>query len=166
MSTRRSPASLLGLLTPARPFGGREVIETTRGPPPPLVELRDRAAVRARQRRRVPRRRQHRPTRCDSPIAWGIVLGLVVGKPLGILAATALALRLRLGRLPDGVGSRTSLAAGAAAGIGFTVSLFVADLAFSGVRLDDAKVAILVASVISGAIGVTLLLATTRRAVS
>ena len=101
-----------------------------------------------------------------SPIAWGVILGLVVGKPLGIVAASALGLRLRLGRLPDGVRLGQLLAAGAAAGIGFTVSLFVADLAYSGARLDEAKVAILIASVASGAIGLVLLRVTTRRAVS
>ena len=71
-----------------------------------------------------------------SPIAWGVILGLVIGKPLGIVAAAALGLRLRLGRLPEGVRLCQLLAAGAAAGIGFTVSLFVADLAYTGVRLD------------------------------
>jgi NhaA family Na+:H+ antiporter len=98
-----------------------------------------------------------------SPIAWGIVLGLVVGKPLGIFSASLLALRLRVGRLPDGVRLVHLLAAGAAAGIGFTVSLFVASLAFGGVHLAEAKVAILVASVTSATLGVTLVRATTRR---
>ena len=152
----------LGLLTPARPFGGREVIEPLEARLHPWsclaivplfalanagVFLGGGSIARA----------------ANSPIAWGIVLGLVVGKPLGIFATTVLALRLRLGRLPDGVRLVHVLAAGVAAGIGFTVSLFVANLAFGGSRLTAAKVAILIASVISGILGVTLLRATTAR---
>ena len=99
-----------------------------------------------------------------SPIVLGVVLGLVIGKPLGILVTTALALRLRLGRLPDGVRLAHIGAAGAAAGIGFTVSLFVANLSYAGIRLDEAKVAILSASILSAAVGTTLLRVTTRQA--
>ena len=76
---------VLGLLTPARPFGGREVIEElergcTRG------RASHRPDLRARQRRVVPGARRDETTRWRSPIAWGIVIGLVVGKPLGIIA--------------------------------------------------------------------------------
>jgi Na+:H+ antiporter, NhaA family len=86
-----------------------------------------------------------------SPLAAGIVVGLVVGKQLSILAATWAVVRIGLGRLPDGVTWRHVWGAGWVAGIGFTVSLFVADLAFADrAALDVAKVAILGASLIAG----------------
>jgi NhaA family Na+:H+ antiporter len=88
-----------------------------------------------------------------SEISWGIVIGLVLGKPIGIVVATALGSRLRLGRLPDGMSLREVLGAGFVAGIGFTVSLFVADLSFHGAMLNDAKIGIVVASVVSAAVG-------------
>jgi Na+:H+ antiporter, NhaA family len=89
-----------------------------------------------------------------SPITIGVVLGLVVGKAVGIAGASALALATGLARLPSGV--RFSHLAGASivAGIGFTVSLFIAELAFDDTSLvDGAKVGILVASVIAGLLG-------------
>ena len=92
-----------------------------------------------------------------SEIFWGVVVGLVVGKPLGIVLATALGVRLRAGRLPVGVGLRHILGIGCVAGIGFTVSLFVADLSFNGALLSDAKVGIIAASLVSGTIGGALL---------
>ena len=86
-------------------------------------------------------------------VAWGIVVGLVVGKPLGIMGAAAIAIRLRIGVLPDGVRFRHLSGIALIAGIGFTVSLFVADLSFEGELLGEAKVAILVASVCAAALG-------------
>jgi len=90
-------------------------------------------------------------------VGLGIALGLVIGKPVGIVAATALTVRLGLSRLPDGVGIRHIAGAGALAGIGFTVSLFVAGLAFEGSALVEAKAAILAASLLSATIGASLL---------
>ena len=81
------------------------------------------------------------------------MIGLVVGKPIGIAGFTAIGLRLGWGRLPSGVRLRDVAAVGVVAGIGFTVSLFVADLSFTGELLAEAKVAILVASVLAGTIG-------------
>jgi Na+:H+ antiporter, NhaA family len=153
---------VLGLLTPARPVEGREVLEELEARIHPWssfaivplfalanagIQLGGDSVERA----------------LDSRIALGIVLGLVIGKPLGIVATTAAALRLRLGRLPDGVRLAHVAAAGAAAGIGFTVSLFVANLSYTGGRLDSAKVAILSASIVSAAIGILMLRLTTRR---
>ena len=99
----------------------------------------------------------------SSRITWGIVSGLVVGKIVGIAAATGIALRLGLGRLPDGVTFRQVVGVGAVAGIGFTVSLFVADLSFGGRSLSEAKIGILAASVIAGGLGSGLLLRRARR---
>lgn len=95
-------------------------------------------------------------------IAWGIVLGLVIGKFAGITAFTALGLRLRVGRLPSGMRARDVLGVGAVAGIGFTVSLFIADLSFGGSRLDEAKVGILAASLLAGTVGAILIRVITR----
>jgi NhaA family Na+:H+ antiporter len=96
-------------------------------------------------------------------ITWGIVLGLVVGKPLGIVAASAIGTRMRIARLPDGVRRVHVLGAGMLAGIGFTVSLFIAELAFDGPQLDEAKLGILVASVVSAAGGTAVLVNMSRR---
>ncbi len=93
-----------------------------------------------------------------SPIAWGIVLGLGVGKFVGITGATWLAVRLG-GRLPAGLGARSIAALGLLGGIGFTVSLFIATLAFSGPLLQTAKIAVFAASIVSG-IGAAVLLRT------
>lgn len=99
-----------------------------------------------------------------SPVALGVLAGLVLGKPLGILLATWLAVKLGVGPLPKGVNWSIVLGLGAVAGIGFTVSLFVAGLAYPGAaELNDAaKVGILLASAISAGIGVALLRWATR----
>jgi len=92
-----------------------------------------------------------------SAVTWGIAVGLVVGKVLGITVLTLLALHLGLGRLPTGMRMRQVVGVAAVAGIGFTVSLFVADLSFTGVLLDDAKIGILGASVVAGVLGAIIL---------
>ena len=89
-----------------------------------------------------------------SQVSLGIVTGLVVGKPLGIVAFSWLTVRLRLASLPADVRWRDLWAVGLLAGIGFTVSLFISALAFGDAQLiDQAKVGILAASVIAGAAG-------------
>ncbi|MBD3162148.1 MAG: Na+/H+ antiporter NhaA [Candidatus Eisenbacteria bacterium] len=89
------------------------------------------------------------------PVTLGIVLGLVVGKPVGIFLLSWIAVRLRLARLPSGVTWRSIIGAGCLAGIGFTMSIFIASLAFGGEQelLDKAKIAILAASLVSGLLG-------------
>ena len=88
----------------------------------------------------------------------------MLGKPVGIVLASFIAVRLGLGRLPDRTTWPMLTGVGAVAGVGFTVSLFIAGLSFPGSEAlsDDAKVGILVASVIAAALGVLLLLMTTR----
>ena len=89
-----------------------------------------------------------------APLALGVVTGLVVGKPLGFLSATWIATRLGAATLPDGVDWRMVLGIGGVAGIGFTISLFIAELAFADpVQTEQAALAILVASVVSGVFG-------------
>jgi len=81
-----------------------------------------------------------------SPITLGIVAGYVIGKPLGVFGASWLATRLAGGRLRPPVGWAAVAGGGAAAGLGFTVSLLIADLAFGGPALVDAKVGVLTAA--------------------
>ncbi len=89
-----------------------------------------------------------------SRVAWGIMVGLVVGKPLGVFGFCKLAVRWRFAQLPNGVTWRQIGAVGALAGIGFTVSIFISSLAFdSDLHLAEAKTAVLAASVISGVLG-------------
>lgn len=90
-----------------------------------------------------------------SPLAYGILAGLVVGKQVGILAATWAVVRSGWAELPAGVTWRHIWGAGWLAGIGFTMSLFIGELAFPGdaALLDVAKVAILAASLIAGLAG-------------
>jgi Na+/H+ antiporter NhaA len=85
----------------------------------------------------------------SEPILIGIVVGLVVGKPLGILGATWIVSRPSLGGLPRTVGWPWLGGAATVAGIGFTVSLLIADITFTGRDLEEAKLGILGASVIA-----------------
>jgi Na+/H+ antiporter NhaA len=78
-----------------------------------------------------------------SPITLGIVIAYVIGKPVGITASTWLITRLSRGRVQPPVGWAAVLGGGTIAGIGFTVSLLIATLAFSGTALEEAKLGIL-----------------------
>ena len=89
-----------------------------------------------------------------SKVTLGVLVGLVIGKPLGISLAVALATRLGVGEMPEGTRARDMVGLGAIAGIGFTVSLFIADLAFEdGARVREATVGIAAASILAATIG-------------
>ena len=89
-----------------------------------------------------------------SPLTWAVVAGLVGGKALGISLAALSAVRARLGRLPQGVGEGQVVGGAALSGIGFTVSLLIAGLAFHSPRLQaEAKVGVLIAAVVALAAG-------------
>jgi NhaA family Na+:H+ antiporter len=93
----------------------------------------------------------------QSVIAWGIFLGLVIGKPLGVLVAALSAKSMKLVEIPEGVAKTSLFATGSAAGIGFTVAIFIANLAFTDPVVQDiAVIAVIVASVVSAAISVAL----------
>jgi len=99
----------------------------------------------------------------STAMPWAIALGLVVGKIVGISAAVWLTVRTGLGRLPHGVGPLHVVAVAAVAGIGFTVSLFIADLAYDDPALTEtAKVGIFVGSLLAAAIGSALMIAAGR----
>ena len=99
----------------------------------------------------------------SSRLGLGILASRIVGKPLGIALAVLLALRLGLGVLPDGVRRGHLAAAGAAAGIPFTVSLFVAELALPPRLIQPAIVAIMFSAVVAGLFGFLLLRRGARR---
>jgi NhaA family Na+:H+ antiporter len=100
----------------------------------------------------------------STALPWAIALGLVIGKIVGIGAAVWLAVRTGLGRLPQGVGGLHVTAVAAVAGIGFTVSLFIADLAYDDPALTEtAKVGIFAGSLLAGIIGAALMVAAGRR---
>jgi NhaA family Na+:H+ antiporter len=103
----------------------------------------------------------------STALPWAIALGLVVGKIVGISAAVWIALRTGLGRLPEGVGALHVPAVAAVAGIGFTVSLFIADLAYDDPSLTEtAKVGIFAGSLLAGVIGAALMIVAARRRAS
>jgi Na+/H+ antiporter NhaA len=95
-----------------------------------------------------------------SPITLGIFVGYVVGKPVGVSVATLLVTRVSRGRLKLPVGWAGLLGAGTVAGIGFTVSLLIATLAFTGPDLEEAKVGILSAALVASVLAWAIFRAT------
>ncbi len=100
-----------------------------------------------------------------SAVTLGVIAGLALGKPLGLIGGAYLAVRLGLSRMPRGVGWLHLVGLGAIAGIGFTISLFVTALAFAddAALTSSAKVGILAGSLLSAAVGVAALLLADRR---
>ncbi len=89
-----------------------------------------------------------------APVGLGVALGLLLGKPVGIFLFSWSAVRLGLGELPPGVGWRDMAGCSVLGGIGFTMSVFIAGLGLAGTPfLDQAKLAILAASTLSGVLG-------------
>lgn len=99
-----------------------------------------------------------------SPIHYGILSGLVLGKPLGISWTCWLMVKLRMADLPDGIGWKHIAGMGMIAGIGFTMSIFIAMLAFKDAGAQTtAKLAVLIASLIAGISGYIYLLCLDKR---
>jgi Na+/H+ antiporter NhaA len=96
-----------------------------------------------------------------SRITLGVIAGYVLGKPIGVTGATYLVTRLSRGRIKPPVGWASVVGGGAIAGIGFTVSLLIASLAFRGAELEEAKLGVLTA-----AVGASILTAVVFRATS
>jgi NhaA family Na+:H+ antiporter len=110
-----------------------------------------------------------------SPVAIAVMLGLVVGKPVGVVVASWLLVTLGLGKLPQGVTWPAMIGGGLLAGIGFTMALFIAGLAFvpagaddtaMATMLDQAKVGILAGSTVAAVAGMLLLWMTLPKATS
>ena len=148
---------LLGLLTPARPVGGRHVLQNLEHRLHPIsafvvvpvfalanagVNLGDGAIQGAVGHR----------------VTWAVAVGLVVGKAFGVAGAALGMLRLGAGALPTGMRAREVIPVAALSGIGFTVALFISDLAFSDPELiRSAKVGIFAGSIIAAILGAALL---------
>ena len=99
----------------------------------------------------------------NSKVAWGIFFGLFIGKPLGIVFSTLAAARLRVGQMPEGAKIASLTATGSAAGIGFTVAIFLARLAFDDVAMQElAIIAVIAASLASGIVSALLYRTTSR----
>ena len=93
----------------------------------------------------------------NSQIAWGIVAGLVLGKPVGVFVTAKVASKVKLAELPEGGRGLKLVATGSTAGIGFTVAIFIAKLAFEdGPNQDLAVTAVIFGSLVSGLIAVAL----------
>ena len=103
-----------------------------------------------------------------SRVFWGVMVGRVLGKPLGIVAAVIVAERLGLVRLPEGVTRRDVLGLGCLAGMGFAVAVFIAGKSFNGaaagVHVDAAVIAVLASLIVSGGLGLAVLSPICRRA--
>jgi NhaA family Na+:H+ antiporter len=92
-----------------------------------------------------------------TPVAMAVCAALVVGKPLGVLLFSWASVRLGIAHLPEGLNWRVLLGAGCLAGIGFTMSLFIAGLAFDDRLLGEAKIGVLAGSGLSASFGCGLL---------
>ncbi|MGI9540132.1 MAG: Na+/H+ antiporter NhaA [Miltoncostaeaceae bacterium] len=100
----------------------------------------------------------------ENGVALGILLGLVFGKTVGITLGSLVAVGLGIGKLPEGVRLAHLIGAASLAGIGFTVSLFIAGLAFDDPVIENsARLGILAGSIVAGAVGLAVLWAVGRR---
>jgi NhaA family Na+:H+ antiporter len=97
----------------------------------------------------------------DDPVTLGVILGLVLGKQIGVTLFTWLAVKSGRGSRPEGVTWPMIYGVSCLAGVGFTMSLFISELAFKGILVDEAKIGIIVGSLISGVWGYMVL----RRAI-
>ncbi|CCH27637.1 Na+/H+ antiporter NhaA [Actinosynnema sp. NPDC047251] len=98
----------------------------------------------------------------EDKIALGIILGLVVGKLVGIVGASALAVLFRAAVWPSGAGPRDIVAVAMLGGVGFTVSLLISDLALDGQAAEQAKAAVLLASMAASLLAAALLVRRSR----
>ncbi|HRD36749.1 MAG TPA: Na+/H+ antiporter NhaA [Candidatus Nanopelagicaceae bacterium] len=93
----------------------------------------------------------------NSVIAWGIFLGLVIGKPLGVLLATMAARKIKIAEYPQGARNLDLIATGSAAGIGFTVAIFIARLAFDSPEIVNLAIfSVIMGSVVSALISLLI----------
>jgi NhaA family Na+:H+ antiporter len=147
----------LALLTPAGQVGGRNVIETLEHRLHP-VSVFAVVPLFALANAGIAFGGGVLADAASSRLAWAVVIGLVVGKLLGIAGATLLGLKLNWGTLPEGFQRAQVWGLAALGGIGFTVSLFIANLAYDDAAVvDTAKVGIFAGSLLSGLLGASLL---------
>ncbi len=148
----------LGLATPAGPIRGRRVLEQLQHRLHPVSSYLV-VPLFALANAGLPLGADALSAAAASPVAWGVALGLLGGKLVGITVASLAAVRLGIGKLPEGLGARHVVGLAALAGIGFTVSLFITELAYPTRELVDlAKTGILAGSLLSGLLGTLLLI--------
>jgi NhaA family Na+:H+ antiporter len=156
----------LGLLVPARPVKGREVLVAIEHRLHPVAAYLV-VPLFALANAGVDLGAEVLGEAAGSRLAWAIVAGLVAGKVLGVAGAAHLAVRAGWGTLPEGTRFPTVWGLAALAGIGFTVSLFIAGLAYDDPALvNEAKIGILVGSAIAGALGGLQLIRAARSRIS
>ena len=175
---------ILGLLAPTRPFRQDDMIDVDALLDLSTVEAAEESVVIARESVSVVEWLEHRlhpwssflvipvfalanagiiissrsvSDAVSSPVTHAIVIGLVIGKFVGIAGFAWLGIRLRLGALPEGMTTRGLLGIAALGGIGFTVSLLVTELAYGHALANEAKIGILVASLAAAALGAVVL---------
>lgn len=101
----------------------------------------------------------------SSSLSWGIILGLFIGKPIGIVGSSFFMIKSGLATMPKNAGWRAFFGIGMLAGIGFTMSIFVASLAFKNSEtIDTAKIAVLAGSFLSMIVGILWLMSISRNA--
>jgi NhaA family Na+:H+ antiporter len=99
-----------------------------------------------------------------TPVMFGVALGLVIGKPVGVFGAAWVSVRLGLARMPAGLNWAQLFGAALLCGIGFTMSLFIGDLGFHGSIIQaEVKLAVFTGSVVSAVLGVGMLWLARRR---
>ncbi len=153
---------VLGLITPARAFNGRDVLHTLKDRIEPWTMLLI-VPLFALANAGVVLTGGVLGDAASSGVALGVFLGLLLGKPIGIAGAALLVNRLGIGDLHPSIRAPQILGIGALAGIGFTVSLFISDLAFDAPELAQlAKIGVFAGSLLSGILGAVLLLRATR----
>ncbi len=152
----------VGLLMPAHAVGGRPVLEEVEERLHPFTSLLV-VPLFALANAGIVIDSDTVSAAASSRVAWAIALGLVVGKLFGIAGTALLVHRHGIGRLPDDVTTRHVWGIAALGGIGFTVSLFVSQLAYADpATVDTAKFGIFAGSITAAAIGVAILRGTSR----
>ncbi len=153
----------LGLLTPARPVKGRPVLEGLEHRLHPLTTMVI-VPLFALANAGVEFSREIVSDAVASPLFQGILVGLVVGKLLGIAGSTLLSARLGIARLPSDVSPGHVWGVAALGGIGFTVSLFITGLSFTDREtIEIAKIGVFAGSLVSAGLGSAILLTKTRK---
>jgi NhaA family Na+:H+ antiporter len=153
---------ILGMMTPAHPVKGRHVIEDLEHRLHPYTSLLI-VPIFALANAGIVISGPIIADASENMIFWGVALGLIFGKVLGIGTGVMVARKLRLGKLPQGVMTGHVWGVAALGGIGFTVSLFIAELSFEAEQLlEYAKMGIFTGSIVSAIVGVLILLRVTR----
>ncbi len=153
----------LGLLTPTGKVGGREVLTTLEHRLHPFSAFLI-IPLFALANAGVDFRGGLLQDAVSNALTWAVAGGLIIGKLVGISAAVWVCLKTGLGRLPDGVRGAHVVGVAALAGIGFTVSLFISELAYDQARLvQTAKVGIFAGSILAAILGTAVMLAAGKR---